>query len=75
MRQRCRKALIARVEDFLRAMGGMFAFVGSRFRLEVDGDEYFIDLLLFHRRLPKELKGQLPSPREVSRLLETMEDE
>ena len=45
------KALIARVEDFLRAMGGMFAFVGSQFRLAVDGDEYFIDLLLFHRRL------------------------
>ena len=45
------KALIARVEHLLRAMGGMFAFVGSQFRLEVDGDEYFIDLLLFHRRL------------------------
>lgn len=45
------KALIARVEDFLRAMGGMFAFVGSQFRLEVGGKEYFIDLLLFHRRL------------------------
>ena len=26
------KALIARVEDFLRAMGGMFAFLGSQFR-------------------------------------------
>ena len=45
------KSLIARVEDFLRAMGGMFAFVGSQFRLEVGGKEYFIDLLLFHRRL------------------------
>ena len=44
-------ALIDRVEDFLRAMGGMFAFVGSQFRLEVGGKEYFIDLLLFHRRL------------------------
>ena len=44
-------ALIARVEDFLRAMGGMFAFMGSQFRLEVGGEEYFIDLLLFHRRL------------------------
>ena len=32
-------------------MGGMFAFMGSQYRLEVDGDEYFIDLLLFHRRL------------------------
>ncbi|MDM8515546.1 PDDEXK nuclease domain-containing protein [Desulfobacterales bacterium HSG16] len=45
------KALIARIEDFLRAMGGMFAFMGSQFRLEVEGDEFFIDLLLFHRRL------------------------
>ena len=40
------RALIARIEDFLRAMGGMFAFMGSQYRLEVDGDEYFIDLLL-----------------------------
>lgn len=143
------RALIARIEDFLRAMGGLFAFVGSQYRLEVDGDEYFIDLLLFHRRLkalvaielkigkfqpefvgkmqfylaaldrqvrmedenpsigiilckeknrtvveyalhdarkpigvatyqivkrlPKELKGQLPSPQEISRLLEDIE--
>jgi len=44
-------AVLARVEPFLREMGGMFAFVGSQFRLEVDGDEFFIDLLLFHRRL------------------------
>ena len=143
------RAIIARVEDFLRTLGGMFAFVGSQFRLEVDGDEYFIDLLLFHRRLrclvavdlkigkfqpefvgkmqfylaaldrqvreegenpaigiilckeknrtvveyalhdarkpigvatyrmmkrlPKELKGQFPSPREITRLLEAVE--
>ena len=45
------RALIGRVEDFLRAMGGVFAFVGSQFRLEVEDREYFIDLLLFHRRL------------------------
>lgn len=45
------RALISRIEDFLRAMGGMFAFMGSQYRLEVDGDEYFIDMLLFHRRL------------------------
>ena len=45
------RALIGRVEDFLRAMGGLFAFVGSQFRLEVEEREYFIDLLLFHRRL------------------------
>lgn len=45
------RALIARVEDFLRAMGGLFAFMGSQYRLEVDGREFFVDLLLFHRRL------------------------
>ena len=44
-------ALIARIEQSLRAMGGLFSFIGSQFRLEVDGDEYFIDLLLFHRQL------------------------
>ena len=45
------RALIARIENFLRAMGGMFAFMGSQYRLEIDGEEVFIDLLLFHRRL------------------------
>lgn len=45
------RALIARVEEFLQAMGGLFAFMGSQYRLEVDGREFFVDLLLFHRRL------------------------
>jgi predicted nuclease of restriction endonuclease-like (RecB) superfamily len=45
------RALIARVEGFLRAMGGTFAFIGSQFCLEVEGETFFVDLLLFHRRL------------------------
>ena len=45
------QAILARVEPFLLEMGGMFSFVGSQYRLEVGGKEYFIDLLLFHRRL------------------------
>ncbi len=45
------RALIGRIEHFLREMGGLFAFVGSQYRLEIEGEEYFIDLLLFHRRL------------------------
>jgi len=32
-------------------MGGMFAFMGSQYRLEVAGKEFLIDLLLFHRHL------------------------
>lgn len=45
------QALISKVENFLREMGGMFAFIGSQFRLQVSDKEYFIDLLLYHRIL------------------------
>ncbi|NEP52852.1 MAG: DUF1016 domain-containing protein, partial [Moorea sp. SIO3C2] len=45
------QAIIAKVEPFLREMGGMFAFIGSQYRLEISNKEYFIDLLLFHRSL------------------------
>ena len=45
------KAIFARVEPFLQEMGGMFAFMGSQYRLEIDDEEYFIDILLYHRLL------------------------
>ncbi len=45
------RALIGKIEHFLREMGGAFAFLGSQYRLEVSDKEYFIDLLLFHRML------------------------
>ena len=45
------RAMLAKINRFLIEMGGMFAFMGNQFRLEVDGEEYFIDLLLYHRRL------------------------
>lgn len=45
------QAILGRVEPFLKEMGGMFAFVGSQFSLEIDDEEYFIDLVLYHRRL------------------------
>ncbi len=45
------QALVGKVEAFLREMGGMFAFVGSQYRLAVEDEEYFIDLLLYHRVL------------------------
>ncbi len=44
-------ALISKVNRFLVEMGGTFAFMGNQFRLEIDGTEYFIDILLYHRRL------------------------
>ncbi|MHB8967107.1 MAG: PDDEXK nuclease domain-containing protein [Thermoleophilia bacterium] len=43
--------ILTRVEPFLREMGGVFSFISSQFRLEVGAKEFFIDLLLYHRRL------------------------
>ena len=45
------QAILTRVEPFLQEMGGIFAFIGSQYRLEIDEEEYFIDILLYHRRL------------------------
>ena len=60
------RSLITRIEDFLRAMGGMFAFMGSQYRLEVDGKAFFIDWLLFHRRHPAGyLRGARPRRRRA----------
>ena len=44
-------ALTRNIRRFLAEMGGLFTFVGAQHRLEVGGQEYFVDLLLFHRRL------------------------
>ncbi|MBI3033216.1 DUF1016 domain-containing protein [Candidatus Woesearchaeota archaeon] len=44
-------ALIARVKSFLGEMGSYFCFIGSQYRIEIKDKEYFIDLLLYHRKL------------------------
>lgn len=36
---------------FLLELGTGFAFVGSQYRLEVGGSDFFIDLLFYHLRL------------------------
>src|SRR3989337_1029827 len=44
-------ALLENVRKFLIEIGGYFAFVGNQYRMEIDGQEFFIDLLLYHRQL------------------------
>jgi predicted nuclease of restriction endonuclease-like (RecB) superfamily len=44
-------ALVRHITRFLLELGAGFAFVGRQFRLEVEGDEFFIDLLFYHTRL------------------------
>ncbi|GAB6059462.1 hypothetical protein JCM31598_25790 [Desulfonatronum parangueonense] len=42
------QALVANLRNFLAELGGAFAFIGNQYRLDVGGQEYFIDVLLFH---------------------------
>ncbi len=45
------EALILNIRNFLCEMGFSFAFLGNQFRLTVDDEEFFIDLVLYHREL------------------------
>jgi predicted nuclease of restriction endonuclease-like (RecB) superfamily len=45
------RALLTHIREFLLELGVGFAFVGSQYRLEVDGDDYFMDLLFYHLKL------------------------
>jgi predicted nuclease of restriction endonuclease-like (RecB) superfamily len=45
------KGVIDNIRAFLLEMGGDYSFIGSQYHLDVAGEDYYIDLLLFHRRL------------------------
>ncbi|WP_262496975.1 DUF1016 domain-containing protein [Pedobacter lusitanus] len=44
-------AIIKNMRSFLIEMGGDFTFVSNQYRLEVGDENYYIDILLYHRRL------------------------
>ncbi|MCE1187578.1 MAG: PDDEXK nuclease domain-containing protein [Ignavibacteria bacterium] len=44
-------ALVRNIRNFLLEIGNNFTFVGSQFKITVGENEYFIDLLLYHRQL------------------------
>jgi predicted nuclease of restriction endonuclease-like (RecB) superfamily len=44
-------ALLREIQRFLLELGVGFAFVERQKRITVDGDDYYMDLLFFHRRL------------------------
>ena len=64
--------LIQHITRFLLELGAGFAFVGRQFRLEVAGDEFFIDLLFYHTRLKcyvvVELKATAFKPEHAGQL-------
>ena len=44
-------ALVRNIEQFLLALGTDFCFVGRQRRLTIGGEDYYVDLVFFHRRL------------------------
>ena len=43
--------LIDHIRNFLLELGQGFAFVGNQYHLEVNGKDYYLDLLFYHYRL------------------------
>ena len=64
--------LVARIIETMRELGSGFAFVGRQVHLEVDGDDFYIDLLFFHieqlRYIVIELKTEVFDPRHTGQL-------
>ena len=44
-------ALVDDITNFLLELGNGFAFISRQYRFEIDGDEFFIDLLFYHVKL------------------------
>lgn len=66
------RSLTSRVTDFLLEMGRGFAYIGRQYRISVDGDDYYIDILMYHLKLHCyvviELKAVEFKPEFVSKL-------
>jgi predicted nuclease of restriction endonuclease-like (RecB) superfamily len=43
--------LLERLKDFMLELGVGFSFVGSQYHLDVDGEDFYLDLLFYHLRL------------------------
>lgn len=64
--------LVDRILDTMRELGPGFAFVGRQVHFDVDGDDFFVDLLFFHveqlRYVVIELKTTRFDPRDAGQL-------
>ena len=66
------RKLAERITEFLLEMGRGFSFVGRQYHITVDGDDYYIDILMYHLKLHcyvvVELKAVEFIPEFVSKL-------
>jgi len=60
------------LRSFLLELGIGFAFVGDNYHLEIDGRDYYVDLLFYHYRIKAfiviELKARAFDPRDLGQL-------
>ena len=49
--QELEKALTDHITKFLLELGAGFAFVGKQYHLEIEEDDFYIDLLFYHTKL------------------------
>ncbi len=65
-------ALIKSLKDFILELGRGFSFIGDEYRLQVGNDDFYIDLLFFHRELQClvafELKTEKFKPEHIGQL-------
>ncbi len=45
------QSIVSNIKDFILEFGKDFAFIGQEYRIQVGKNDYFIDLLFFHRGL------------------------
>jgi hypothetical protein len=45
------RRLVEKIKLFMLELGKGFSFIGNQYKLVLDGDEYFVDLLFYHRGL------------------------
>ena len=45
------QSIIQNIKNFIMAFGKDFAFMGNQYHLEVEGHDYYVDLLFFSRKL------------------------
>lgn len=43
--------IVQNIKKFMMSLGNDFSFMGNQYRINVDEDEYYIDLLFYHRGL------------------------
>ena len=55
------KSIVANVKKFIMTFGQDFSFMGNQYRVEVAGEEMFIDLLFFNRELNSLVAVELKS--------------